>query len=456
MGIFQSAWRTILGAVLLSAAAPAAMAQSLPDYDPFYGYDGVEKGPLANLPLGTVIKQRISTYYFNDSPTPYTLIQVLYRTSNALNQPAVNVASLIKGLSPNGKAVVDGLAYDSTNPLSSPSVKLFLSLDIRLNPGLLDDGIQKILGTLNTVRYLEPFKELADEGYTVVIPDTEGETADFAAGAEEGMTTLDAVRAALNVPESGLTADSKVAMIGYSGGAIAVDWAAQLAPTYAPDVNRNLVGAAFGGLLISPINNILYINRQSASGVAPLALTGMARAYAIDQDPYLNATGQAVYKHVYNDGIADAVMTYLFRDVFSWLQPQYQQVVNDYIDHRASLSGVPAIKDLVNNTNVALQPTPTIPIYFTQGSRGITLGNFTGEPGDGLMLADDARSLVQQFCKSNSKVQYNEPTNNHIVAAQVWKTGALPWIRDRFAGVPAPGNCAWAKTLPGSYIGWTN
>ena len=35
-------------------------------------------------------------------------------------------------------------------------------------------------------------------------------------------------------------------MIGYSGGAIASEWAAELAPTYAPDVNQKLIGSAIG------------------------------------------------------------------------------------------------------------------------------------------------------------------------------------------------------------------
>ncbi|WP_206685525.1 lipase family protein, partial [Escherichia coli] len=53
----------------------------------------------------------------------------------------------------------------------------------------------------------------------------------FAAGPEYGMTTLDSIRAALNTPSTGLNPSSKVAMIGYSGGAIATNWAAQLAPS---------------------------------------------------------------------------------------------------------------------------------------------------------------------------------------------------------------------------------
>ena len=36
----------------------------------------------------------------------------------------------------------------------------------------------------------------------------------------------------------------QVAMLGYSGDAIATEWAAELASTYAPDVNARMIGAA--------------------------------------------------------------------------------------------------------------------------------------------------------------------------------------------------------------------
>ena len=57
---------------------------------------------------------------------------------------------------------------------------------------------------------------------------------------------LDSVRGTLVSPEAQLDgAATKVAMMGYSGGAIATGWAAQLQPDYAPEIN--LVGVASGG-----------------------------------------------------------------------------------------------------------------------------------------------------------------------------------------------------------------
>ena len=52
--------------------------------------------------------------------------------------------------------------------------------------------------------------------------------------------------------------------MGYSGGAIATDGQrAEIDATYAPDVNSKLVGAAFGGVLVTPAHNLTYVDGTS-------------------------------------------------------------------------------------------------------------------------------------------------------------------------------------------------
>ena len=47
-------------------------------------------------------------------------------------------------------------------------------------------------------------------------------------------------------------------MFGYSGGVIATEWAAELASTYALDVNARMIGPAMGGVLVGPTHNLQY------------------------------------------------------------------------------------------------------------------------------------------------------------------------------------------------------
>src|SRR5262249_43982608 len=118
------------------------------------------------------------------------------------------------------------------------------------------------------------------------------QAADFAAGPGYGMNTLDSLRAALASRATGLASATKIGLIGYSGGAIATEWAAELAPAYAPDINRRLVGAAMGGVLVDPAHNLHYVNGSSIwAGVIPMAVIGVARSFGIDLTPFLTAYG---------------------------------------------------------------------------------------------------------------------------------------------------------------------
>ena len=60
-----------------------------------------------------------------------------------------------------------------------------------------------------------------------------------------------------------------MALIGYSGGAIASNGLPRLAPTYAPDVNKNLVGAAIGGVLVHPNHNLDYVQGALCGAALP-------------------------------------------------------------------------------------------------------------------------------------------------------------------------------------------
>lgn len=66
-------------------------------------------------------------------------------------------------------------------------------------------------------------------GWFVNVPDYEGPLASFTAGVLSGHSTIDSIRAAFNAKHIlGLAKDARYAMWGYSGGALASEWAAEL------------------------------------------------------------------------------------------------------------------------------------------------------------------------------------------------------------------------------------
>ncbi|KZE98236.1 hypothetical protein A2J04_03870 [Rhodococcus sp. EPR-279] len=93
----------------------------------------------------------------------------------------------------------------------------------------------------------------------------------------------------------GIEDDAEIGLIEYSGGAIATNWAAILAPSYAPDIDGNLIGAAQGGLLVDPAENLRCIEGSiGCAGVAGMAIIGLGRAYDIDFGPYYNDRGRKI------------------------------------------------------------------------------------------------------------------------------------------------------------------
>lgn len=408
-----------------SAATTTSTGTSTPSSatasDSFYTYDG--SAPLSSIAPGTVLKTRTLQYHVEGISTPVTAIQLLYRTTNAVGQPTVNVTSVVRSLTGESTEAVSYQSfYDSLNPADEPSQAI--------------EGDVTLGGTIANFESVA-VAALLLQGYNVVIPDTEGESADFAAGPEYGMDTLDSIRAATSTPLTGMDSATRFGLMGYSGGAIATDWAAALAPSYAPDVNKNLVGFAEGGLLVDPAHNLQYVNGALIwSGVIPMALIGVSRSYDIDLTPYMSSYGLQVYNATLDASIVDTLGEY---PGLTWQQlakPQY-----------ANPDSVPAFVGAVNKINLGSAPTPTIPGYIAQGDGGVEEGTLSDPAGigtgDGVMVAGDVRALANQYCATgDSSIEYSQyDLLSHVGTAVAWAPVATSWLSDRFAGKSAPSDC---------------
>lgn len=362
------------------------------------------------------------SYHVAGLPLPVKAVQLLYRSTSQLGEPTVNVTSVLKPpLSVGSPQVVAYQSfYDSLNPADEPSYAISGGLT-------LGGAIPQVESALIGPELLA--------GRTVVVADTEGESADFAAGPEYGMNTLDSLRAALASPATGLASTQKIGLIGYSGGAIATEWAAELAPTYAPDVNAKLVGAAMGGVLVDPAHNLHYIEGSlSWAGVMPMAIIGVSRAFHIDLTPYLSAYGKQIYAKLEKASIAEALGQY---PGLTWAQlakPEYP-----------TPESIPVYVETVNKLIMGTGGTPTTPLLIGQGALGELEGTPGNKPGigegDGVMIAGDVRTLARQYCAAGTKVQYDQYPLGHVTTAVPWIATAVPWLAARFAGQPAPQNC---------------
>lgn len=426
----MSAKRTILAvlATAIVALAVPSMASAASANDAFYKYTG--STPLANYAPGTVLKTRSVPYHILGFATPLKATQLLYRATDAQGRPTVNVTSVVQPsclLCLNREKVLAYQSfYDSLNPEDQPSVQIAGGLSLT--------GIIPQIETLLFSPYIA-------KGFTIVITDTQGQTADFAAGPEYGTNTLDGIRAAMKSSAVDLSSNAKVAMIGYSGGAIATEWAAELAPTYAPDLNKNLIGAAYGGVLVHPARNLPYVEGTTFwAGVAPMALIGVARSYGIDLSPYLNARGVELVAKLQKASIINVLGQYSGLKFADFVKPQY-----------ANPSSIPEFVTAANKVIMG-KGTPKIPQFVGQGTGGELEGTPGDKPGigkgDGVMIAGDVRTLLRGYCSKGVKVQYNEYGGSHITSALEWLPQAIGWIDDRFGLLgpyTIPNNCSSIK-----------
>jgi hypothetical protein len=409
---------------------PAARAAVPPEQDPFYAYQG--SIPLASIAPGTVLKTRSLSYHVAGLALPVDAVQLLYRSTGEIGQPTVNVTSVLRPPLRLGAPTVVSYQsfYDSLNPEDEPSYAI--------SGGLTLGGLIPTAESGLIVPAL-----LAGE--TVVVPDTEGEDADFSAGPEYGMNTLDSLRAALSSPATGLTGARKIGLIGYSGGAIATEWAAELAPSYAPDVNSRIVGAAMGGVLVDPVHNLQYVDGSTVwAGVIPMGLIGISRAFEVDLTPYLSEYGLELYDKLQRASIAQVLGSY---PGLTWAQlarPQYP-----------TPESVPVFVQLANQLVMGSHGAPTAPLFIGQGAGGElegTPGDKPGiGPGDGVMIAGDVRSLAREYCSRGVPVQYVQYESlSHVPSAIAWLPEATTWLTGRFTGQAPPQDCA--QIAPGNSL----
>ncbi len=237
---------TMIALALLALATPALAAggSTPPSHDPFY------KPPhsLRSDRPGTILRWRRVTLSPSNQLAATTVYQLLYRTTSATGAPIATVTTLLLPSVPaSGRRVL--LSYQTAED----------SLTTNCAPSYTMRG-----GNNGGSTQWAESQEITDglaHGWDVVVPDYQGPRSEWAVGALEGRTTLDSIRAVERFAPAQLEgARTRVAMIGYSGGSIPTLWANALARRYAPEVH--LVGAASGGNVPNPIENLGYRQRR--------------------------------------------------------------------------------------------------------------------------------------------------------------------------------------------------
>jgi pimeloyl-ACP methyl ester carboxylesterase len=235
----------------------------------------------------------------------------------------------------------------------------------------------------------------------------------YLVGRSEGHGVLDAARA-LQQLSVGVTAASPVLLWGHSQGGGAAAWAAELAPTYAPDLKvvGAMVGAPAGELSLEALTAAVSGNVIS-DGVA--ALVGFKAAYPdLALDPFLTPKGLDVVAKLRSNCGEDATV--------AGLTPA------DLV--LPTLAAAPGWAQRIAENNPAGQAT-SVPIFMYHGDADTTVP------------ASVSATMLAKYCKLGVMVSRKVyPGKGHVDVIPAALTDLVTYATARWAGTKPTDSCA--------------
>lgn len=264
----------------------------------------------------------------------------------------------------------------------------------------------------------------------MVAPDYEGPKGTFTAGIQSGQATINSLRAALNSEDvTGIDPDAKAALWGYSGGTIASGWAASLQPEYAPELKKNLVGAALGGWVTNITLTAEITDGTIFGGFIPNAINGMLNEYPKVQeilDKELREDKVKPFEEAKEKCLLTSIIHYMFLDFFGGKKP--------WVNNGWGFFDYPLVKEIVQNNTAALfedGPRPEIPLFVFHGTE------------DEIVPFSGAERGYNNYCKwgIDSFEFAVSNTTGHILEWAEGSGAALVWIEKMFNGEKPVDGC---------------
>lgn len=268
-----------------------------------------------------------------------------------------------------------------------------------------------------------PIKKLLDQGYAVVVTDYQGlgtpGVHTYMTRAAQGRAVLDSVRAAQRLQTVDLPDAGPVALYGYSQGGGATASAAELAPSYAPELN--IKGAVVGAPPADMTKVAASMDGSAYGAFFNYALSGLSTAYGIDIGPYLNAHG----KRVTND-LRDNLCTTQALAKYPFLNSRFLTVDGRPLTERLTRAPWDAI---VADQQLGKRK-PAVPVLLSHSAL------------DDVVPQQVGKSLAADWCRRGVTVRFaGNHIPGHIAATEGTSAEGLPWLADRFAGKAAPTTC---------------
>ena len=281
--------------------------------------------------------------------------------------------------------------------------------------GLADDCAPSALGLDSQASYAI-IQDALGRGWTFVASDYEGLGTPgphpYFVGIASGRNMLDIARAAAELDGAGVKASSPVALYGHSQGGHAALFAAELAPTYAPELK--LVGAAAA----APPANVVELASTTSQG-GGLAGFGLM----------IDAGFLAAYPSLQASATADAAGEKLLAQVAETCVSEGANLGSDLGPQPDPTKDPAWLVALEASTPGRVKPA--VPLLITQGD------------ADYLVVPATTEKAAKDYCALGADVQrivYPGEDHNQVVDQHVGDV--LGWLAARFEGKTTTPICA--------------
>ncbi|OQD52000.1 triacylglycerol lipase [Streptomyces phaeoluteigriseus] len=368
-----------------------------------------------------------------NGPLPGRATRLMYRSTDSAGRPTAVTGAYIEPTAAwrgTGPRPLVAVAPGTMGQGDQCAASLGLERPLLLNGQTVSVGYEDLA-----------IYRLLARGVAVVVTDYTGlGTTDrlhtYVNRVDEAHAVLDAVRAARSLDGTSLTDGSRVALFGYSQGGGATAAAAELQPTYAPDVP--LAGTYAGAPPADLVAVTAAIDGSDLAGALGWSVNGF-----LESDPelkpiadaHLSAAGRAALRDLSTMCVGDALLAYNSARSTAW--------TTDGRPLGAIIEDEPALKAFLDDQRIG-RLRPASPVRVATGT------------ADNLVPHGQARDLAVAWCAKGADVTYKpvvllplgNALLNHFAPLLTDQGDAISWLTDRLEGRPAGSNCAGLPYKP--------
>ncbi|MDH6246465.1 lipase family protein [Mycobacterium sp. OTB74] len=350
--------------------------------------------------------------------------RIMYLSTDARNQPVAVTGTYFEPDNPwPGKG---------PRPLLSFAVGTYGQGDQCAPSRLFNQGIHFSSGLDIMVNYEEGFvATLLARGFAIVVTDYEGlgtpGVHTYLNREAQGHAVIDAARAARHLTATSLSPSGPVGFWGYSQGGGAVASAAELAPTYAPDLD--VVGVWSGAPPADISKALPFLDGSFLAGALGYVLNSTIAAYPEAEPTIRNSLsvyGDDLLNRTKDQCAAETMLTFAFHRLQEYF------VIDPY-----ELGELQPLKTIFANQRLG-KFRPTAPIMLDQNRF------------DPLVPYIPTRQLASDWCQKGADIELwtneappflNKLGINHMLTPLVDGERGMQWMADRFNGLPTTPNC---------------